>query len=133
MPTSPTESSPPLNENDLDPRVAIIAEWILAGMRISQIPAHIEKNADKWPGNAPTATELLDMIDQAHATIRADAEIDIERENDKAIARLNFLYTKSCAIQDYKGAATIQKELNCVIARVTLTRPKKHGQARTQA
>ncbi len=99
--------------------VALVAEWVLAGMRPSQIPDHIRTHLDKWPGGVePGQSELLDFIGEAYEQIQDDTVIDPDRENAKAVARLNYLYSKCCAIQDYKGAASVQKELNAVVARV---------------
>lgn len=109
-----------------DPRVIRVAEWILAGMRLSQIPTHIQDHKDQWPGEPPTHQEILEFVQEAHALIEGDAEVDPRREQAKAIGRLNFLYAKCCAIQDYKGAASIQKELNVMVARVATQRRLEH-------
>ena len=102
----------------IDPsNAAKIAEWILAGMRLSQIASHIATHRDQWKGEEPTAGELLTHVDAAHELITHDASIDFALERAKSFSRLNFLYTKCCAIQDYKGAASIQREINLMLIR----------------
>lgn len=109
-------------------KVALVTEWILAGMRASQVPQQIRSHLDRWPGNAePSTAEVLDLVGAAHELLLRDTTIDVARENAKAVARLNYLYAKSCAIQDYKGAASIQKELNQVVARVVMARAMERG------
>lgn len=119
--------NPPTSPPD-PAKVAFVTEWILAGMRPSQVPEHIRTHLDRWPGNAePSTAEVLDLIGAAHEQLQRDTTIDVAREHAKAVARLNYLYAKCCAIQDYKGAASIQKELNMVVARVVMARAMDGG------
>jgi hypothetical protein len=87
-------------------------------MRLSQVPAYIRDHPNLWPWRPPSPEQLLDLVQDAFEQLESDAAIDVGRENAKAINRLNFLYAKCCAIQDYKGAASVQKELNGVVTRV---------------
>jgi hypothetical protein len=104
-------------------RVAVFAEWLLAGMRISQIPAQVakhnqaqaEKKQPTWP--PMDSDELAATLDAAHEQLLLDTRIDLKRETSIAIARMNMLFTRSIATQDYKGAAGIQRELNALIFR----------------
>lgn len=96
----------------LDPaQIALIADWILAGMRPSKIPVQARS---KW---AITDDELLDAIGSAYEMLACDASINLHREFAKSVNRMNFLYTRAIAIQDYKTALSIQKELNAFISR----------------
>jgi hypothetical protein len=84
-------------------RTALVAEWILAGMRPSQIPGHAEKQ-----GWGLSGAELAATIAAAAAQIAEDSRVDVRAENAKAVA-----------IQDYKGALSVQRELNGVICRIS--------------
>lgn len=93
--------------------VSRVAEWIIAGIRPSQVTTQAARG-DWTLGHA----EALDLLDDAYALIEGDAEIDVDRENAKAVARFNLLYTKSLAIQDYKTALTAQQELGRLVAKL---------------
>jgi hypothetical protein len=93
-------------------RVGLCAEWIIVGMRPSQVAAQAAKlgwNVD--------ADDLLDIYQAAYEQVITEAVIDVEKESAKAVARLNMLYTRSIAIQDYKTALSVQKEINALVAR----------------
>ena len=95
-------------------KVALVAEWLIAGMRPSQVPAQAEKL--DW---SIEHGELAAIIIEAQDLIIADARINPALEDAKAVDRLNGLYAKSLAIQDYKACLAIQKELNQVVARLS--------------
>ena len=95
-----------------------MADWYLAGMRFSEMPAYIAEHADKWPGELPSQEQILDLLQSAVETIAADTVVDVDQENNKAIARLNILYARCLTIQDYKGAASIQREITRAVDRV---------------
>lgn len=110
--TSPTQLRSMDTDMPEQEHVAKIADWILAGMRPSQIPTQAGK--EQW---TIAEDELLDAIGAAYELLACDASIDVTREFAKSVNRLNFLYTRAIAIQDYKTALSIQKELNAFIAR----------------
>ena len=106
-------------------RVAAVAEWILAGMRPSQIPAQAAKVAwETRPG------ELPKLVADAQALILADGEVEPELERAKGIVRLNMLIARSIGIQDFKGAASIQSQLDKSIAAANnpLLSPEPHDE-----
>lgn len=95
-------------------KVALCAEWLLAGMRPSQVAAQAEKSG--WTLNAG---EIIDLIDAAGDQLSRDAVIDPAAEDAKAINRLNALYTRSFSIQDYKTCLSIQKEITALVAKMS--------------
>lgn len=81
-------------------------------MRPSQVPAQATKEGWILDTNA-----ILDAIGAAYELLANDAAIDMPREFAKAFNRMNFLYTRAIAIQDYKTGLACQKEINALLAR----------------
>lgn len=110
--------------------VARVAEWIIAGMRPSQIPAQTKKE-----GWELSPAETLTALDEAHELLALDTEVDLAKEDAKSVARFNLLYTRSLAIQDYKTALSAQVELAKTVARISNpfnVKPKTNARKKTK-
>jgi len=84
-----------------------IAEWLIAGMRISEIPKYAAK--ERWTLGAE---QLREAIDAATALVTADAAGDKDHRVRVAILRLEQIYANAMRIHDFKTALNAQREQN---------------------
>lgn len=94
-------------------RVGKVADWIVSGLRPSQLAAEWRRAG--W-GDLDTAG-VVAVFEEAHQIIRLDARILPDVEAAKAKARLEDLYARSLEIQDAKTCLRIQGQIDALVAR----------------
>jgi hypothetical protein len=93
-------------------KIGLLAEWIIAGLRTSQIATEWAKAG--WGDLDPA--EVLEVAAEAHRLINLDATSGAEIERAKAVARYQDLIARANEIQDYKTVLRAQTELLRVVA-----------------
>lgn len=93
-------------------KILLIADWLIAGMRPSQMPTYAAKGGESWSGWNLGADELVDLAGAARRLIDSDVLTDKTAGKKAAILRLEFCYSSSVRINDFKTALAAQKELN---------------------
>lgn len=91
----------------------LILSLVAAGLNDAEVIEYIEKSKE-WNG-ADIKKTIQTGIKAAHKTLKNMAVYQKDFEIGKALFRLNELYKKSLAIQDYKGCLAIQKEIDGLI------------------
>ena len=91
-------------------RVATVAELVCAGLTDSEVARYI-RTKTTW-GEVTPAEIFDEYVDRARQAIRANAEPDQTYRLGQSLSRLDDLYKKSSAIQDYKTCLAVQKEIN---------------------
>ena len=89
----------------------LILSLVGTGLNDSEIYEYVEKQK----GETPNKKTIDDAIKKAKIALKNMAVYDKSFEIGKALFRLNELYKKSNAIQDYKGCLAIQREIDGLI------------------
>jgi hypothetical protein len=90
----------------------IIISLVGTGLNDEEIYEYMGKSKE-W--GKITKEEIQKAIKNAKIELCGMASFNKEYETGKAIYRLNELYKKSMAIQDYKSCLAIQKEIDIFI------------------
>ncbi len=93
-------------------RIGLLAEWIVAGLRASQVAAEWRRAG--WGDLSPA--EAIEVTAEAHRLIQLDAAAGVAVERAKAIARYQDLIARANEIQDYKVALRAQSDLLKTVA-----------------
>lgn len=90
----------------------LILSLVATGLSGAEVIEYIEKSKE-W--NGADKKTIQTGIKAANKTLKNMAVYQKDFEIGKALFRLNELYKKSLAIQDYKGCLAIQKEIDGLI------------------
>lgn len=100
-------------------RIAEVAELIVTGLTTGEIHKYIAEKRPEW--NIQRRQRCV-LIARARETIADAGNTEFIEELGKAIRRLNVLYRRSFAINDYKACAAIVKQITDLLG---LAAPKK--------
>lgn len=89
-----------------------VADWILAGIRPSQVPEQLAK-----VGAVVIEGDVSALLDSALALVMAEATFDLRGELAKAKARYELLFQRALAVQDYGTAFQVQKQIDALVIR----------------
>lgn len=104
-----------------------VFDWLISGATRDEIARYVAAKKD-W---AITPKDLAGLIVQAGEMVEDMAEPLRDQARGTAIARLNLIYKRSIALQDYKVAIAAQKEINDLLglagAAAEKRKPQKQG------
>ena len=89
-----------------------IYQMLILGMRTTQIWENLVAGAAKEGTPAKSVQTFYRDLKKARALLERDAAPQRKLELGRSKARLELLFSRSMAIQDYKGALSVTRERN---------------------
>jgi hypothetical protein len=90
----------------------LICEFLVKGLDKTAIAAYFRENISP-PYSEEGFSRLYDF---AVVKMAENKEIEVSAERNKGIARLNMLFHKALALEDYTACLAIQKEINSLLS-----------------
>jgi len=100
----------------IETRKAMIQQMLVQGANLREVWQYVDEKTE-WGVSERTVRRYYKAAEKDF--IRS-ANIDVEKEMGKAIDRLNYLFARTVHLQDYKGALSVQKEINELLGLKTL-------------
>jgi len=102
----------------VDLRINIVYRLLLKGIDPVDIVQYCSKKTEWGVGDR----QIYKYIEKAYERLEENSKFVQTRELGRSLSRLHNLYSQSMAIQDYKTALAVQKEINTLLG---LEAPKK--------
>jgi len=97
-----------LTRTELEKRISQVADLLLVGMNRQDVARYVREKTN-WRISRATREEY---IEAAQEMISDEADEGKRYRRQQSLCRLDDLYKKSTAIQDYKTCLAVQKEIN---------------------
>jgi len=105
-------------------RVSEVADLIVAGLTTGEIHRYIREKRPEWNIQR---SQRCNVIAKAREAIGEAGNTEFIEELGKAVKRLNVLYRRSFAINDYKACAAIVKQLTDLLGLASPTKVEHSG------
>lgn len=100
----------------IEKRKAEIMQMLIQGASLREIWTYVDTKTD-WGVSERTVRRYYKAAENDFVK---SANIQVEKELGKAMERLNYLFARTVHLQDYKGALSVQKEINELLGLKTL-------------
>lgn len=99
-------------KEDANKSIERIYQMLILGIRVTQIWENLVAQAVKESATPKSIQTFYRDLKKARTLMEKDAAPQRKLELGRSKARLELLFSKSVAIQDYKGALAVQRERN---------------------
>ena len=110
--------TPRADSRQMQERTAEVADLIVAGLSQHELHKYIQDKREEWDLERRQRSTI---IQRARKTVVAAGKTHHPEELGKAVRRLNVLYRRSFAINDYKTCAAIVRQMADMLGLATQT------------